>query len=69
MPAIPTTAYDELLAAGCTDYMAARYLRVPMSKAMKGMWLARYWRKAEAVGESTYPAELLGCGWGNLKRN
>ena len=70
----PTTDYDELLASGFTDRMAARYLRVPVPEAMEGMRLARYRREVEAVGETNWPGEALerwrvaGVPWQEVNR-
>ena len=63
MPAIPTTAYSELLTLGYTDRMAARYLRVSVPEAMEGMRQARYRREVEAVNASNYPTKALET-WG-----
>ena len=71
MPAIPTTAYDELLAAGFTDHMTARHLRGGVPEAMEQM---RHRREVEAVNDSNFPAEVIehwgvgGVPWKEINR-
>ena len=51
--------YDDLLAEGFTDRMAARYLRVCLRVAEEGMRLARVRRLKETSPRSNFPLEAL----------
>ena len=57
-------AYDELLAAGYTDRVAARYLRVP--EAIDGMRLARHRHTIGVMSALNYPGEALRKWYGGV---